>query len=68
MRNLEENDEEAMLVIPINEKEKFMPGVSQNSGPMPISEVPKELRVSRAQKSHSILIKSPPRKLPKQLE
>ena len=65
MRNLEENDEEAMLVIPINGKEKFMPGVSQNSGPMPITEMPKEMRVSKVQKSHSILIKSPGLKKPK---
>ena len=48
MRNLEENDEEAMLVIPVNGNEKFMPGVSQNSGPIPITQVPQDLRVSKA--------------------
>ena len=48
MQNLVENDEEAMLIIPVNaHKERFMPGVSQNSGPMPVISAPNELRLSK---------------------
>lgn len=61
----EQGESCSATVVAPSVEEKFMPGMSQHSGPIRVSQAPQDLRVGKAQKSQSILITSPYKKMQK---